>query len=342
MKTMNRAPISINIHDSHFGIWQDNAQDSTFNQEVFQPILKSFQKRGWRVTADPQVYKHRRRISKSYRIAAKGELRAEIKICGRCIELEFWSEAATPGTNSNGPRYEFDKLKRMPYLDRQRTRLEFRRLLAWLEKLASVSVSYRDNTGLSPMERIQKDYAESWHTVKELGRPTWSGDYNRKSADGHLLEHGQTVWFRGDCGRYLRGTAYYNINNMWWVIAGGSLRNKSSYDLYANQPADLRSKVQRRTRRDRLEAELRKAIANRNYRRAETLDRILFDGQPIYLIWSRKNNLYYRTNYSGYSSSKSSAGKYTRAEAEAEVRRVPHILEAHGDNGEIIKFGEAA
>ncbi|WP_206669158.1 hypothetical protein [Brucella sp. 09RB8918] len=87
---------------------------------------------------------------------------------------------------------------------------------------------------------------------------------------------------------------------------------------------------------------MRKAIANRNYRRAETIDRILFDGQPTYLIWSRKNNLYYRTNYSGYSSSKSGAGKYTRAEAEAEVRRVPHLLEAHGDNGEIIKFGEAA
>lgn len=40
---MTRAPISINIHDSHFGIWQDNAQDPTFNEEVFQPILKSFQ-----------------------------------------------------------------------------------------------------------------------------------------------------------------------------------------------------------------------------------------------------------------------------------------------------------
>ena len=252
---MTRAPICVNIHDSHFGIWQDNATDMTFNEEVFQPILKGFRKRGWRITADPQVYRHHRRISKSYRIAAKGQLRAEIKICGRCIELEFWSEAATPGTNRTGPRYEFDKLKRMPYLDRQRTRLEFRRLLAWLEKLAPVSVSHRDKTGLSPMERIQKDYAESWHTVKELGRPTWSGDYNRKSADGHLLEHGQTVWFRGDCGRYLRGTAYYNINNMWWVIAGGSLRNKSSSELHANQPANLRSKVQRRTRRDRLEAE---------------------------------------------------------------------------------------
>ncbi len=25
---MTRAPISINIHDSHFGIWQNNAQNS--------------------------------------------------------------------------------------------------------------------------------------------------------------------------------------------------------------------------------------------------------------------------------------------------------------------------
>lgn len=339
---MTRAPIDIRIHDSSFGIWQDNANDESFYTDVFKPLVANFKKRGWKVTADPETLKHYRSLSKFSRLAVKGDLHADIEIRGRNIAVQFWSEAAESGGNSNGKRYDFDKLKRMPYLDRQRVLLAFHRMGAWLGAMAPVSITNTNAFALSPMERIEKGYAESPHTKEELGRPTWSGDYNRKTADGALLEHGQKVWFRNECGRFFHGAAYYNINNMWWVISGGVLRNKGSFELHANQPADLRDKLHTRIRREALERLLRKAISGRDYRRAETLDRILFDGQPVYLIWSRKRDAYYGTNYSGYSTDKLHAGKYTRTEAEAEVRRVPHILEAHGDNGEVIKFEEAA
>lgn len=339
---MNRAPLEIRFHDSSFNIWQDDPNDASFYTDVFKPILAGLKKRGWKVTADNEVLKNYRSISKCFRLAVKSSLWADIKISGRHIEVEFWSEAAASGGNSNDKRYDFDKLKLMPYLDRQRVRLEFRRMEAWLATIAPVKVTSTDVRDMSPIERIKNDYAKSPHTKKALGRPDWHGDYNRKSADGTLVEHGQKVWFRNECGRFFSGTAYYNLNNMWWVVAGGSLRNKGSYELHAKRPADLRSKVHKRNRRETLERLLRKAISGRDYRRAEILDNILFDSQPVYLIWSRKNDAYYRTNYSGYSNNKFDAGRYTRAEAEAEVRRVPHILEAHGDNGEIIKFEAAA
>lgn len=339
---MTRAPIDIRIHDSSFGIWQGNANDQSFFTDVFQPLVSRFKKRGWIVTADPETLERYRSLSKFTRLAVKGDLRAHIEIRGRCIDVKFWSEAAKSGGNRNGKKYDFDKMERMPYLDLQRVRLEFRRMEAWLLSIAPVKVTRTDISKLSPMQLIEKGYAESPHTKKELGRPTWSSDSSRQTADGLLLEHGQKVWFRNECGRFFSGTAYYNINNMWWVIAGGARRNKSSHELHAAQPADLRSKVHKRNRRDTLERLLRKAIIGRDYRRAETLDNILFAGEPVYLIWSRKNDAYYRTNYSGYANNKLDAGRYTRAEAEAEVRRVPHHLEAHGDNGEIIKIEDAA
>jgi hypothetical protein len=175
-----------------------------------------------------------------------------------------------------------------------------------------------------------------------LGRPRCDHDYNRKSGDGQLLEHATTVWFIDRKGRIGRGTAYYNLNNMWWVVAGSELLNLSSGQIFCRPPTELRLKLNKRQRRARLEAELAVAIRRMHFLRAETLKRILFGDQPTFLIWARDHDAYYCSNYSGYTKDTIAAGRYSRAEAEAEVRRVPHELEAIGADGERIRFERAA
>lgn len=333
----DRSPLEIRIHDASIGIWQDNAKDASFRSDVYAALIRGMRERGWSVKRDPRVYRDYRCISPNHRLGARGTLRCGIELTGRVVKVEFWSTTA-PQINRNGRCYDFNKMARMHHLDCLRIELEFKRVIRWLETLAPVNVSRSDERDMPAMQRIEKGYAESCHKDKALGRPHRHYDYNRGSKDGALLEHGQTVWLADRKGRIVRGTAYYNLNNMWWVIAGGKLFNESSRSLYAKQPADLRTKQNERARRTRLEAELSIAIERMDFRRAELLKHILFGRDQAFQIWARDHHAYYRSQYAGYTTDRINAGKYTRAEAEAECRRVPRELEMVCPDGIHVSF----
>lgn len=336
-----RAPVEIRIHDASIGIWQDDARDETFRADVYAPLIRKLRARGWSIKADPGIQRRYRSLSPDRRLGTRGTLCCKIEINGRAVQVEFWSTSA-PQVNRNGRRYDFDKMARMAYLDRLRVELEFRRISLWLETLAPVKLSRSMDYSLSPIQRIELHYAESWHKVAALGRTHWGYDYNRKAKGGALLDQAQTVWLSDCKGRIIRGTAYYNLNSMWWVIAGGRLLNESCGCLYTKPPTDVRTRQNGRLRRKRLEDELSTAVSLMNFQRAELVKRILFGSSETFLIWARDHSAYYRAQYSGYTSDRISAGKYTRAEAEAECRRVPHELEMVCPDGSHVSFRVAA
>lgn len=332
-----RQPLEIRIHDAHVGIWQNNAQDPSFRDEVYAELIRQMRRRGWSVKRDPGIHYRHRCLSPSHRLGARGTLRCAIEISGRVVKVDFWS-VTSPQVNSNGRKYDYARMLSMHHLDRLRVELEFRRIIAWLETIAPVKLDRGADRDMPAMERIAKGYAESWHSDKMLGRPTWSSDSQRKAKDGNLLDHGQTVWFPDRKGRIVRGIAYYNINNMWWVVAGGQLFNEGSHALFGSAPVDLRTKRNERSRRSRLERKLALAVGSMDFQRAHTLKTILFGGEQTFMIWARDHSAYYRSQYAGYTTDRISAGKYTRAEAEAECRRVPHELEMVCPDGKHIRF----
>ncbi|NGO50485.1 hypothetical protein [Allomesorhizobium camelthorni] len=336
-----RQPVEIRIHDAHIGIWQDNAQDPSFRREVYGGLIRQMRDRGWSIRSEPGVRHRHRILSPDHRLGARGTLRCAIRVSGRVVEVDFWA-VTWPICNSNGRRHDFDRMQRMRHIDRLRVELEFRRFITWLETLATAKVRRSAERDMAPIERIEKDYAESWHRDKVLGRPTWSSDSQRKSQDGSLLVHGQTVWLPDRKGRVVRGAAYYNLNNMWWVVAGGQLLNEGSHSLFTAPPSDLRIKRNDRARRSRLEKELALAAGRMDFQRAHTLKMILFGGEPTFMIWARDHNAYYRSQYAGYTTDRISAGKYTREEAEAECKRVPHELEMVCPDGAHIRFDRRA
>ena len=335
-----RAPIDIRIHDSHFGIWQDDPNDETFRREVFGGLIREMRTRGWKIKADPKcMYASMR---PGMRLAIKGTLRAEVQCFGRSMKVEYWSETAIQ-SNRNGRRYDYDKMQRMSYLDRLRVQLEMRRMTVWLEAIAPITVSSSDTSKLSPIQKIEKSYAESVHKDKDLGRPVCKDAYNCISADRQSITHGNPVWFTDDKGRFLRGTAYYNIGGMWWVVNGSSgRRNMSSRELYAYRPEKLRMKQNARLRRGVLERLLKEAIQKMDFLRAETLKQILFGDKATYAIWHKEHGAYYRENCSGYSTDLSGAGRYTKDEAIAQVKSAPHLLEAVMFDGARVELGAAA
>jgi len=336
-----RQALSIRIAESSLGIWQDDPNDPSFRSDIYAVLIRTMRDRRWSIHQDPDVRRNYPCLSPDQRLGARGSLRCAIEISGRVVKIEFWSTTA-PQINPNGRRYDFHKLQRMSHIDMLRVELEFRQIIRWCSALAPLEVTRTDVHHLTPMQRIERQYAESWHKDKDLGRPTWSSDSQRKGADATPLEHGQTVWLPDGKGRILRGIAYCNINNMWWVIAGGRLFNEGSHSLLSSPPADLRTKRNHRLRRNRLEAELALAIKRMNFRRAETLKHLLFGGDQVFMIWARAHGAYYRSQYAGYTTDSISAGKYTRAEAEAECRRVPHELEMVGPDGVHTRFDRSA
>lgn len=340
--------LSINITDTHIGIWQDDANDPTFRTDVYLALLGQLRRRGWSISADPHILRHYRSLSKNTRLAQRGDMRAEIQLTGRVVKLEFWA-TTWPLDNRNGPRYNFRKLERMNYLDRLRFALEVRRVIGWLEQIAAVTVkdgnAQRPGRGrVTALEAIETDYASSWHRDKDLGRPV-PGPYARNytSAEGEAIKQGSTVWFAQRDGRINRGAAYYNLNNMWWVVFGRYARtNLGAHELYCQPPTNLRVKRNDRVRRGRLEQELATATRRMDFKRAETLKSILFGDQAPWMIWARDHDAYYRANYAGYTTDTISAGRYTHDEALREVKRCPEDLEAHGPNGERLRFDRAA
>ncbi len=334
-----RAPLEIRIHDASLGIWQDNAKDPSFRDEVYGELIRRMRAQGWSIRFDPHIRRYFSVLNSCHRLGARGTLRCAIELSGRVVKVEYWSTTARQ-VNHHGRRYDFDRMTRMHHLDRLRVELEFRRTIAWLETIAPVEVKRTADRDMPAMARIAMHYAESWHADKALGRPKWSYDSQRKSYDGTLLEHGQTVWFPDNKGRIVRGTAFYNINNMWWVVAGGRLYNEGSHALYAAPPVDLTLKRNERSRRRRLEEELGLAMRRMAFLRAETLKRILFGDDQVFMIWARDKNAYYRPQYSGYTTDVICAGRYTRAEAERECRRVPHELSMIDRDGNQTHFDE--
>jgi len=334
--------IKIHLHDTHIGISQDDPNDPSFRRNIFQKLITHLRKRGWTVSPDPSVVKHYKCISPDHKVACKGAVRAHLETAGRFCKIKFWSDAARRN-NPNGPRYDFDKFDRMPYLDQKRFLLERQKIIDWLtgECRATITRPVNRKSHRAALDYIAAQYAESWHSDRDLGRPVCTCASNARSADGGAVTHGCTVWFRGHDGRWRRGQALYNINNMWWVVENRfSWRNLACFELHVEQPADLREKRDDRSRRRALERELKRALQASNYARADVVNHILFGDDAPHFIWSRKNDAYYGTDYCGYTSSQLQAGRYSRAEAEAECRRVPHILEMVCPNGNRVRFDQ--
>jgi len=308
----------IRIHDSSLSIWEEACDDSL--RGVFDDVIRALRRFGWRVGRDEQAHRRYRIISKDFRYCRHGELEAALRISGRCIEFEAFQNVVNV-SNLNGGRYDIGKMKRMPYLFRKRTELTFKKLIEHLTSKYGYGVKYpkpeRGPGGITGREWVERRYLESWHTKPYLGRPDWHCDGNRQTNDGHLLEQGMPVYFIGYDGRIGHGTAMYNLNNMWWVLAGKyAVYNIACFYLFAERPANLRVKRNERQRRRRLEAELASAVKRMDFARAETLKRVAYGVEPTFMIWSKKNSAYFGSMFCGYRSSPVDAGKYTKQEIE--------------------------
>jgi hypothetical protein len=168
---------------------------------------------------------------------------------------------------------------------------------------------------LTALEWVEQQYKKSWHFKGDLTKYTIS-DYNRRSAEGKPLDHGQRVYWFDWLGRIQTGIAYYNINNMWWVVSGKYGRtNQACFSLYTDLPQNFRMKRNDGRRRKRLESMLSKAVEKMDFLRAHQLKGLLFSpGEKLYRVFHKGHQLYHCSGFNGYTKDPNYAGKFRHEE----------------------------
>lgn len=156
-----------------------------------------------------------------------------------------------------------DRSVKLNYLDSKRIELEISKFLKPYPEKEIVKE-------FKGAEFIINNKKESWHShhkekLDELGLEGVKfqmsdydlKSYNSKDKNKKQIECGEEKYFYN--GKSLqKGLVYHNINNMWWILCGGEVRNKASFELfdYAGQPK--RKPLTEEQKINRLEQELRK------------------------------------------------------------------------------------
>lgn len=330
----------VNFGDASVSVWEEGISAArnadgyagekawclAFKRQVFARIVQTLHRIGWTVAQweDAERYKA---IAANHRTCSKGELKGELDVSGRSITFKMWQGVNTPTRSDHGGRYESNLEACMPYvlrLEMERTRRRIRNYLCnvfsgYTFDSKSRSI-YRKPLEKTAMERIEERYAESCHFKGDMAAYLKCNgyedlpSYNRTSSDGKLLEHGQRVWTTDWHGRWIEGTALYNINSMWWVVTGRyDYTNKSASELRTTPPENPRVKQNQRQRRKRLEGLMADAVKVMDFDRAKVLKAILWP-QPEPLFHIIKNGAYFGPNYCGYTTSPVDAGKYAKDE----------------------------
>ncbi|WP_042297146.1 UvrB/UvrC motif-containing protein [Paraburkholderia bannensis] len=308
----------------HSRVWAEQLRlEREFKRDVFARIVQTLRRLGWTVGPNTHIF-----TGNNNRYARKGDLRADLKMSGGRIEFDMFQNVNAPNRPDHGGRYEFDQESLMPYmmrLEMERTRRRIRDYLCNALDGYSFDDDQRGRRrkplDVTALDALRMLYAESSHFKGDWDayaeRLGGSLNYNRKSANGAMLEHGQRVWFCDRKGRICEGTAYYNTGNMWWVVSGKyDYQNLADFELFTVSPSNLRIKRNGELRRSRLEREMSRAIEKMDFERAAKLRDITFPGSPeLFLVWHMEHQAYHCTNFRGYTTDRSKAGKFTAHEA---------------------------
>ncbi|MDR3582494.1 MAG: hypothetical protein P4L67_04445 [Candidatus Pacebacteria bacterium] len=155
------------------------------------------------------------------------------------IKLEFFQNFVTE--NRNGGKYDFDRLKKMPYLIRLRYQKAVNSIRSMLlkEGFADDSKVTHKSALANVMQRRKE--LEDFQGKGFYARERQS--YNITDGDGVALKDGDVRYFYDLNNRLSKATVYHNINNMWWAVFNESrYTNIASFRLFSWKPGLPRRK----------------------------------------------------------------------------------------------------
>jgi len=245
-----------------------------FKKDIFKRIIQTMGRCGWASCIPPEdIKQYGMSFATGHRYFQKGFLRADLSLCGRCIEIEFYQNVVVDSRDDHWGRYDHNNHKVIPYM----MGLEIRRMQNRISSyLCNVFTGYAvkpqspERGSSTALDIVDYRMRNSGHFDEALGR--CGGDDrcgNNKSADGSIVKHGERVWFFDSHGRIATGTAFYDLNMMWHVVTGKyDFRVLPSWQLMVKCPEDFRVKRNEDRKQRTVGALLESAVKSQDFERA--------------------------------------------------------------------------
>lgn len=279
---------TIRIVGTHLGAWMDEVDDQ-WNRTILAKCVATLQRRGFAMRQDQEVLSNYPSLARDHWEGKKGDLKVKCSRGGRNVKVELFG----PGGENGGP-HQFARFASLPRSTQLLCIVILHRLAKMLGGLgfafdgqyrgfgsAPVPVTLRTvrdtvrDAALSPLEtfnstwgstRFHRD-ASGWPTESEYLHQCWINDGNRG------VRVGSTV-YAVHKGRLLRGTAYPNMNGMWWVDTGVG-RFWPQRGMLQSPDVPTRPTRDQRDQGKRLREELKKATEAQNWKGVEAIGRTL-------------------------------------------------------------------
>lgn len=306
-------------YDTSLSLWLDDPHDPAV-KATYDLLVAHLRGRGFSIDNDQTVAPC---IRANYHKGNKGALEFKMNTSGRCLEINFFQNVVRE--NRNGGEYDFDKRQKMPFLIGKQYDLERNKIAAFMAGLGYTLTTKPKTSG---MDKIIERRAElnAFQGKDMYNRPV--GSYNSETATKDTVKDGDTVYFKGRDMRWYVGTAYHNINNMWWILlSNDEVANVASFDLHHALPAGF-PRGRQFSDDDRLKRQMsamHKAVARGDLKQVAVLRALLTPAESFYVLslkhtkradrhiqlWGQSGN--------GYTYHIACAGKYSRDEIMAHM-----------------------
>ncbi|PUA17309.1 hypothetical protein [Glaciimonas sp. PCH181] len=305
-------------HDTSLNLWLDDPKDPAVKATRDQ-LVDHLSARGFHIENDQSVDAL---IRDDYHTGNKGALEFNLNLCGRHLEIIFFQNVVRE--NRAGGEYDFDKREKMPFLIGMQYELERAKIATLMAGLGYALQVKVKRQGMAEITHRRDELAEQHRGIYDKQPES----RNSTTATKDTVRDGDAIYFRNHDKRWFSGTAYYHINNMWWVLLPcGEVMNIASFELRHTAPeAGLKGQhFNDDDRKKKQMAAIHQAVARKNMRKIEVLRASLTPENSYYVLSLKHTNrtdahiTLWGQSGCGYRYSIAAAGKYSRDEIMAHL-----------------------
>jgi hypothetical protein len=235
-----------NFQNSVYLRFAESGENFTMNVPHYNKwiaVIRFLKRRGWEISENPTYKEHYAILSQYHKIGYKGDVALLMEIGSNSIKVEFgniknlWAEMKQSFWSSSTD----ERTAKLTYMEAMRVKLEIYKLLQFCKKYNHEMI--KEDAELSPEEYIINKLQNNTHIhgkvtslndIKlDITPDKYDWKHNSNDKNQKKIICGETKCFYDYYTRRLScGVAWHNINNMWWVICNGVLRNIAACELF--------------------------------------------------------------------------------------------------------------
>jgi hypothetical protein len=195
---------------------------------LYNDLVRLLRRSGFAVGPHPRIKAWKlHTLNATNRLGCKSDLQVEVECSGRQVELKFFQNVVFD--NPQGGQYDFDKLRKMPYLIRIRFEWIRRKIAGVLAAAGYVFRPDGPSWVVDPLGAFNHGWDGEYEKKRGIhrfrrGADGWPDEgelrsWTRKDGDGIPIWHGEQRYVLIN-GRAFRCKVYGGINGMWHCIHG--------------------------------------------------------------------------------------------------------------------------